>query len=270
MSNPVVSVVTPMHNAADTIKESVDSVRAQTFQAWEMIVVDDGSEDASVAIVRDIMREEPRLRLLQNDTAKGAAAARNKAIEAAKGRYIAFLDADDVWLEHKLETQLDLMKKNDAAMVYSPYYIADETLSRRRLFVPPPRVAYEDLLKTCSIGCLTAMYDSKKVGKRLMPDISRRQDYALWLQIVKEFGSAISTDEPTALYRLMRGSVSSNKLRAAIYQWKVYRDIEKLPWHQAIYYLGWYAWYGIKKYFIPSFKTSDYKTEGSKNGFEKR
>ena len=257
MSSPVVSVVTPMHNAAKTIKETVDSVRAQTFQAWEMIVVDDGSEDESVEIVRDIMLEEPRLRLLRNDTAQGAAVARNKAIEAAKGRYIAFLDADDIWLENKLASQLDTIRKSDAAIVYSPYYIADETLSHKRLFVPPPQVGYNDLLKTCSIGCSTAMYDTSKVGKRYMPEISRRQDYALWLQIVKECGAAVSTEKPTAVYRLMRGSVSSNKLRAAVYQWKVYRQIEKVPLYKAVYYLGWYAWYGINKYFIPSFKHTE-------------
>ena len=154
------------------------------------------------------------------------------------------------------------MKKNDAAMVYSPYYIADETLSRKRLFVPPPRVEYEDLLKTCSIGCLTAMYDTQKVGKRYMPLIAKRQDYALWLEIVKNHGAAVSTEIPTAIYRLMRESVSSDKSRAAHYQWKVYREIERLPWYKAAYYFGWYAWYGATKYIVPSLSKHLHKTEG--------
>jgi len=249
MRNNLISIITPSYNASKFIAKCIDSVIAQTYQKWEMIIVDDCSPDNSNAIIEKYMQKESRIRLIKLAKNSGAAVARNRAIQEAKGRYIAFLDSDDLWYQEKLEKQLRFMQEHAIALSYTAYSSIDESTGEViREIAIPSQVDYTQLLKQNSIGCLTAMYDTHILGKVMMPIIRKRQDFALWLTILKEVPYAYGLDEVLAYYRVRGHSVSSNKIEASLYNWKLYREIEKLPLHKALYYFSWYTYKSILKY----------------------
>lgn len=225
-----VTIVTPAYDSAATLGATLDSVRAQSFTDWECLVVDDGSTDATADIVRVAAQADPRIRLLDNAQAKGPAGARNTGIAAGQGRYIAFVDSDDLWLPHKLEAQLAFMHTTGAALSFSSYELFDGDGRRpSRVRIAPPSVDYEQLLDRNHIGCLTAMYDSAQVGRQTMPNLRMRQDWGLWLRIVRTSGRpALGMPEVTARLRLRRGSLSRNKLVAVWYNYRLLRDHEGL------------------------------------------
>lgn len=241
----MISIITPLYNSARYLPETVRSVQAQSVRNWEMIIVDDASEDNGAEIARSFAEKDERIRVVELAENSGPAVARNRAIELARGRYIAFLDADDLWKPEKLGMQLAFMQANDAGFSYTGYHIMNEEGERTGEKRVPERVTYHSLLKTCPVGCLTAMYDTQRLGKLYMPSILKRQDYGLWLKILKQTGHAYGLQEPLADYRVRSHSVSSNKLKAAAYQWKIYRDVEKLPLHQSLWYFGHYAVHGV-------------------------
>lgn len=240
-----VSIITPSFNSAAFIADAIRSVQNQTLDDWEMLIVDDGSKDDTVAIVKSFVAEDSRIKLLSMGVNGGAAAARNKAIEVARGRYIAFLDSDDIWLPTKLEEQLNFIQGNGYPFVYCDYQIVSETGALISRFESPRSVNYSDLLKTCSIGCLTVIYDTNYFGKQYMPLINKRQDYALWLQLLKKIDYGYGLKKELAGYRIHENSISSNKLHAAFYQWRVYRQVERLGVFKSIYYFGWYVIFGL-------------------------
>jgi len=250
----LVSVICPTYNCEPFVAETIKSVLSQSYLDLELIIVDDCSSDGTIEIVKDFAQKDKRIRFTMLKANMGAAVARNKAIAMSEGRYIAFLDSDDKWLPEKLERQLDFMQRRDAALSHTGYYWIDEETSERikRIHVPE-KVDYPSLLKQNVIGCLTAMYDTKKLGKVYMPDLRKRQDYALWLKILKLTPYAYGLDEPLAEYRLRSdrlrsGSISSNKLKASLYNWRLYREVENLPLHKALYYFGCYTFNSLKKY----------------------
>ncbi|WP_457594799.1 glycosyltransferase family 2 protein [Hydrogenimonas sp.] len=244
-----VSIITPLYNAESFIAETIRSVLSQTMDEWEMIVVDDCSTDRSAEVVREVAAGDRRIRLVRLEHNVGPAVARNRAIELAKGRYIAFLDGDDMWSERKLERQIAFMKDRDIVLSYTDYYRIEERSGRRiDLIRAPEKVDYRELLKQNVIGCLTAVYDTEKLGKVYMPEILKRQDFALWLKILKRVPFAYGLNEPLACYRVRSASVSSNKIRSSLYNWKLYREVEKLPWYEAAYYFGWYTFRSLRKY----------------------
>ena len=244
----MVSIITPSHNAERFIAKTIESVLAQTYQEWEMIIVDDLSSDDTVQVIKTYAQIEPRIKLIKLEKKSGPAIARNRAIEASLGRYIAFLDADDLWAPEKLEKQLSFIKKYDLAFTYSSYEVIDREDEVLATFVTLPDISYKSMLKTCSVGCLTAVYDREKLGKMYMPTLPKRQDYALWLSILKKIGTTKGLLEPLAYYRVGQTSVSSNKVNVAAWQWKVYRDVEQLGLVKSIYYFVNYVYFGIKKY----------------------
>jgi glycosyltransferase involved in cell wall biosynthesis len=246
--NNIVSIITPSYNSEKFIKDTIGSVLSQTYKNWEMIIVDDVSLDNSNEIIEEYCKKDSRIKLIKLAKNSGPAVARNRAIQEAKGRYIAFLDADDLWMSEKLEKQIKFMTDNDLAFTYSSYGLIDEYGNDLGSFRTKESITYYDMLKTCSVGCLTAIYDTNKIGKVYMPNILKRQDYGLWLKILKEIGSTKGILEPLATYRILENSVSSNKIKAASYQWKIYREVEELNIFQSIYYFIQYAYYGIRKY----------------------
>ena len=248
MYHNLVSIILPSYNSEQFIAKSIESVINQTYKNWEMVIVDDCSLDNSNEIIEDYIKKDKRIKLIKLEKNSGPAIARNKAIKEAKGRYIAFLDADDLWKPAKLEKQLNFMKENDLSFTYSAYDLIDEEGNHLGKFIPPKEVSYYSILKTNPIGCLTAIYDTRKLGKIYMPNILKRQDYGLWLKILKRINSVRGIIEPLAIYRIRKNSVSSNKLKAAKYQWKIYREVEKLNIIQSIYYFINYMYYGLKKY----------------------
>jgi teichuronic acid biosynthesis glycosyltransferase TuaG len=258
--DPTVSVVMPVCDCESLVATSIRSVLGQTYADWELLVVDDYSLDRSADVVEEFCRADSRVRLLRNHGLRGAAHSRNLAIRSARGRYIAFLDSDDQWLPRKLEKQLRLARRTRAPLTFTSYYKIDgDSTETADTFVPNGRVVraplvleYRHLLRQNYIGCLTAMYDIAQVGRVLMPEISRRQDYALWLEILRRPGRrAVGLAEPLALYRAQRpGSLSSNKIRGASYNWQVYRDVEQLPLPVAAAAFGSYAVRASRKFLI--------------------
>ncbi len=246
--NELVTIITPSFNCSKFIEETIKSVQSQTYKNWEMVIVDDCSTDNSIDIIKSLMKTDERIKLYQQRWNGGPAVARNVAIEHAKGRYIAFLDSDDLWLSEKLEKQINFLHKKNAALVYCAYQKMSETGEDRGEVIPPESVDYKDMLKSNFIGCLTALYDTKKINKCYMPIISKRQDHALWLSILKKSPRAYAIQDVLARYRVMENSVSSNKVMAAKYQWRIYREVEKLPFWKSAKYFGHYAINGFIKY----------------------
>ena len=224
---PRFSVVTPAWNAAATLAATVASVRAQTLPDWEMIVVDDGSTDATRTLAGELAAAEPRLRLIAWDDNRGPAAARNAGIRAARGRFIAFLDADDLWYPAKLARQVAALEAG-SPLVFAAYRRIDA--AGRPLGVVParPRLTHADLLRSNFIGCLTAVYDTAHFGKVEMPPLRRRQDYGLWLTLLAGGAVARGLPEVLADYRVRPGSLSSDRLAAVGATWTLYRDVAGL------------------------------------------
>ena len=247
--NLLVSIIMPSYKSEQFISASIDSVINQTYKNWELIIIDDCSPDNATKIIEDYMQETEKIKLISLDKSSGPAIARNRGILEAKGRYIAFLDSDDLWHPDKLSKQLSFMKEQDIALSYTSYYRIKETSGEIIYqFYVPEKVDYSELLKQNIIGCLTAIYDTKKIGKVYMPNIDKRQDFGLWLNILKKVPYAYGIDEPLAYYRVRTASVSSNKILASKYNWKLYREVEKLPLHKAIYCFGWYTYRSILRY----------------------
>ncbi|SFR15599.1 glycosyltransferase family 2 protein [Poseidonocella sedimentorum] len=217
----LVSVIMPAWCAAPWLERAVLSVRNQTRTDWELFIVDDASTDDTAAIATRLARDDPRIRLLAQPRRSGAAQARNRAISQAAGRYIAFLDADDCWLPEKLETQIAFMERVGAGLSYTGFWRARG--EKRREVAVPESVDHAALLRGNIIGCLTAVYDRERLGTRLMPDLPLRQDYALWLEILRELPRAHGLTTPLAVHHATPGSLSSRRLRAAAATWQVYR-----------------------------------------------
>jgi teichuronic acid biosynthesis glycosyltransferase TuaG len=267
-AGPLVSVVMPAFNAGSTIADSIRSVLAQTYPHWELIVIDDGSEDDTCAVVSRFLSDR-RIQLLRGPGGGGPAGARNIGLDSAAGSMVAFLDSDDQWLPEKTERQLSFMARTGASLSYTAYWrVEADGRTRNGLVQVPSSLSYESLLETNSIGCLTAMYDCRAFRDARMPDVSRstegtwlrrvlggrigHEDYAFWLALMRstrarEPGFACGINEPLALYRLSGGSLSSNKLRAAAFQWLVYRRVERLPLALALKSFTKYAVHGLRK-----------------------
>ncbi len=245
----LVSIIMPNYNSDLFIAESIESIFAQTYENWELILVDDLSTDNSINVIETLIADDKRIKLIKLSKNSGPAVARNIAIKESKGRYIAFLDSDDLWMPEKLSKQLIFMQKHNITLSFTSYYhIEEDSETIINSIRVPSKVDYNELLKKNIIGCLTVMLDTEKLGKVYMQDIRKRQDYALWLGILKKVPYAYGLDEMLGYYRVRANSVSSNKILASKYNWKLYREIEKLPLHKAIYYFGWYTYKSILKY----------------------
>lgn len=247
LSGELVSVITPCYNSSRFISQTIESVLDQTYQNWEMIIAYDLSNDNSIEIINKYLKKDARIKLIELGEKSGPAIARNRAIEAANGRYIAFLDSDDIWLPTKLEKQIRFMRENDVHLCYSSYYLIDEYGNELGIFVTKDTANYRELLKTCYIGNLTAIYDAGKIDKQYMANVEH-QDYTLWLKILKNYGAAKGIIEPLAKYRIHRNSISANKIKAACWQWNIYRNVEKLSFSRSAFFFIHYAYYGIIKH----------------------
>lgn len=249
MSVPTVSVITPCYNSSQHIGDCLDSVKSQTFDDWEHIIVDDGSSDDSAQLIRKCAQEDPRITLIAHDHNRGPGHSRNTGIAAAKGRYIAFLDADDEWLPQKLQCQLTSMRNNDWAFSYTDYAIIDDNGSELKSSVGvPEQMDYKTLLKNTAIACLTVMIDTGRIKDPRMPDMPSGQDYALWYRILRDGTMAHGINEVLAKYRVVPGSVSRNKVKAARRMWRLYREFEHLGVARSSWYFLNYAVNAVRKY----------------------
>jgi teichuronic acid biosynthesis glycosyltransferase TuaG len=244
-----VSIITPVFNSANFIAATIQSVLNQTYPHWEMILVDDVSNDNSVKIIQSF--SDSRIKLIQLTKNSGPAVARNKAIAAATGRFIAFIDSDDLWLPEKLDKQLQFMLSKKAAVTHTAYEVIDiKGIPTGKIIHAPEILSYNQLLNYNYIGCLTGIYDTEQTGKVFMPEIPKRQDYGLWLAILRKGFKAYYLDEVLAKYRTGRQSVSSNKFETAKYNWQILRNIECLPLPRAVWHFAVYTFLGFKKYYF--------------------
>lgn len=245
----LISIITPCCNAAKCLVQTIESVLAQSWQDWEMLIVDDCSSDGSADIIREYVKKDSRIKYFRTSQRSGSPAVpRNVGIKYASGRYIAFLDSDDMWLPNKLEVQIKAFQENsDAAIIYSYYEKVPETGVRSgRIVASPPRITYDDLLYGNVIGCLTGVYDTEKVGKVYMKQIGH-EDYPMWLEILKKGFVGVNTCDVQALYRVRDSSVSADKFRASRWQWNIYRNVENLSIFKAVCCFVAYAFKGVIK-----------------------
>lgn len=250
MANNWVSIITPMYNGARYISETIDSVLKQTYPYWEMIIIDDGSKDNGVEIVKKYMERDKRIMLIQQ-TNKGSAAARNNGIREAKGRYIALLDADDLWEPNFLESQLTLMKEKNAIVVHASYRrINEKSEEILSSFRAKSVVTYKQMRMTNHIACLTGLYDTSQYGKIYLKEElkSIRDDYAYWLDIVKLAEVAYGNPEILARYRVMASSTTGKKKKLIRSQFLFYYNYQHLGLLRSCLYTFYWGILGLRKF----------------------
>lgn len=249
MENHLVSIVTPSFNSEKFIAETIASVQNQTHKNWEMIIVDDCSKDKTVEIVQEIIKWDNRIKLIKLEKNSGPAIARNTGIKAVSGKFMTFLDADDIWFPDFIENSIKTIQHKGIHFVFSSYRRSDEALNFIYSdFIVPEKATYHDILKTNSISCLTAFIDIEVLGKKFMPEVFKRQDMGLWLKYLKEIPFAYGIKEPKAIYRIRKNSLSRKKSDLLKYQWQFYRNVENLNVLQSCYYMAHWMYRGFLKY----------------------
>ena len=247
LGGDLVSVVMPVYNAAAWLPRAVESVLAQSHRNLELVAVDDGSHDDSLAILRGFAQADARVRVQRQPANGGVAAARNAALAAARGNYVAFLDADDWWHPAKLERQLASLRASGERISYAAYWRVAEDGRVLSRVDPPARLEHRDMLASNFIGNLTGLY-ARELGDVPFRRIGH-EDYAFWLEQVRRAGAAVRADsaEPLAWYLVRESSLSANKLRAARWQWTIYRQVEKLGLLRASLCMLRYVWHAFAK-----------------------
>lgn len=249
MNEPLVSVIMPAYNAQDYIEEAIRSVQAQTQQNWELLVLDDGSTDDTLAIAQRLARSDPRIRLLPNEENMGVAKTRNRGFSLSRGTYVALLDSDDVWLPEKLERQLEALQRTGADLSYCSYAIIDGAGEQAKAdYIVPETVDFEGMLRENVICCSTALLRRELAVQHPFDPDFYHEDYVLWLQLLQSGCSFAGCTEQLAKWRYIPGSRSFNKLRSALHRWKIYRSCLKLPFLKSVRIFADYMLAGLRKY----------------------
>lgn len=225
----IVSIITPTYNCAQFIEKTIESIKDQTFNYWEMIIVDDCSTDDTKEIVKRYQKEDSRIKYSCLQTNSGAAEARNEALRRAKGRWIAFLDSDDLWTPEKLEHQIKFMEENGYAFSYHEYDEIDEDSKPLGVHVSGKKhVGKFDMFACCWPGCLSVMYDAKKIGLIQIENVKKNNDTALWLKVIKK-ADCYLLKENLALYRRRTGSITPTDIKTKIkWHYTLFRQAEKM------------------------------------------
>jgi len=238
MNQGLVSVIMPTYNAGKYLSDSIGNILGQTYSNLELLITDDGStEERTLQLLKEYSEKDPRVKVVYLKENVGSGLSRNNAIERAEGRYIAFCDCDDLWMPEKLERQIAYMEEKDCALVSSSYLICDEDNNITSINVSPAKVTYAMEKRDNKIGCLTTVYDTKRLGRKfMMPHIRKRQDWGLFLNILKECGVCYAITEPLAIYRNRTGSISSRKFPLVKYNVRIYHDILGYSWPKSLFY----------------------------------
>lgn len=245
-----VSIITPVYNSEKYLKETIENVIKQIYENWEMILVDDCSTDKSEEVIREYLKTDERIKYFKLKENSGAAIARNYALKNATGRFIAYLDADDLWKEDKLEKQIKFMLENNYAFSCTSYEKIDEDgISKNKIVKMPAKVDYQMFLRNTIIQTVGVVVDTKITGKELliMPNIRRRQDAATWCQLLKNNYCCYGMEDVLSYYRVVSNSLSSNKIKAVKGTWYLYRKIENLSLLKSCFCFVGYAWNACKK-----------------------
>lgn len=246
----LISIITPVYNCEKLLPKTIESVLNQTYSNWEMLLVDDCTPDSSADLIKEYIKKDSRIKYFKLDKNSGAAIARNVALKESKGRFIAYLDADDLWRPEKLEKQVKYMLENNYAFTCTDYEkINEDGKSLNKIIKIPERVNYSLYLRNTIIQTVGVMVDTKITGKDVlvMPNIRRRQDAATWCQLLKAGYDCYEVPENLSYYRVVSNSLSSNKFKAVKGTWFLYRKIEKLSLFKASFCFVGYAVNAVKK-----------------------
>lgn len=257
----LISVIMPAYNAARTISEAVESVIAQTYRNWELIIIDDCSTDSTVSIASRYAEKEPRIRIIYNTENQGASRARHNGVMAANGKWLAFLDSDDLWIADKLEKQMNLHLTTGSRLIFTASAFIDaEGRGIDYVLHVPAGITYRELLKQNIISNSSVLIDRQLFLKHESVGSDMHEDFACWLNVIRAGETACGIDEPLLTYRVSADSKSGNKLRAAAMNWRTYRAVG-LSFPETIYYMCCYAVNGFRKYSKLSSKFSTDTTE---------
>lgn len=246
-NNGLVSVIMPSYNTAKYIAESIESVMGQTYPYWELIIVDDCSTDDTDSVVAKYL-SDTRIRYLKNEKNSGAAISRNYALQEAKGKWIAFLDSDDVWLPEKLEKQIAFMLEKNCSFSYTNYEEVDESSNPLGVVVTgPKRITEKGMLAYCWVGCLTVMYDADAIGLVQIQDIRKNNDYAMWLQVCRK-ADCYLLNETLGKYRKRTGSISRHSIwTMMLWHYKMWRFVIGCGKLTAMFYTALNLFFGTAK-----------------------
>ena len=248
IKNNLVSIIMPTYNCGKFIGETIQSVINQTYTNWELIITDDCSSDDTEKVVKKYLKDK-RIKYVRFDKNKGAAEARNNSMNLANGKYMAFLDSDDLWMVNKLEKQLKFMIDNNYNFTCTAYEQVDEDDKLlNKIIKPREKANYNRILLDCPVGNSTVMYNVDNLGKFKVPNIRKRNDDALWLQILKKEKYIYGINDILMRYRVRENSISSNKLSLIKYHWQLYREIEHLSVVRSIFHICY--WGFIKVFHI--------------------
>lgn len=243
--NDLISIIVPVYNAEKYIGETIDCVRAQTYAHWELLLVEDCSSDNTVAIIRQYMErvDDSRIRLISQPSNMGAARARNRGLQEANGRYVSYLDADDLWMPEKLERELKFMIEKDASFAFTGYEFADENgIGLGKVVHVPETLTYKQALSNTTIFTTTVMFDTEKLSKeQLEMPVIKSEDTALWFKVLRSGVVAYGLDENLVKYRRPGKTLSSNKLEAIRRIWNLYRKAEGLGIFISIWHFCFWA-----------------------------
>lgn len=247
----IVSIITPVYNSSSFIEATADSVLNQTYTSWEWLLVDDCSDDNSWEILKKLELKDKRIKIFRNGRNLKSGKTRNFAIKKAVGRWIAFLDSDDIWHPDKLNIQINFMLKNQFYFSHTSYGYIDENGAKIKSTLHVNNVVtYTDLLKRTEISCLTAIYDAKSIGKYYMSSHSRKQDYALWLSILKDGYNSYGLDIELAYYRQVKNSATSKKYKLFFRHISFLMDTQGFGVFKSLFYTIYWVKNGIIRYYL--------------------
>ena len=251
-NQPLVSIITPSYNSEKYIGETIKSVLNQSYINWELVIVDDCSTDKTWDIIRGYALKDSRIKIHKNEVNSGSGITRNRAIDIARGRYIAFIDSDDIWHKNKLSVQIAFMKENNYCFSHTSFGYIDEFSNKiKHTFrVKKSPVDYKHLLKYTDIGCLTAVFDCSVIGKFYMSEHRRKQDYALWLTILKTGVVSYPIDIELAYYRQSKNSATSNKWSLISKHVVFLMDTQGMNIFASIYYTVYWMMNGFMRYYV--------------------
>ncbi len=248
MNEPLVSIITPVYNAERFLSDTIKSVQNQTYKNCEILLIDDCSKDNSAQIIKEFQKYDNRIKYIKLKKNSGASVSRNEGIRNAKGRFIAFVDSDDIWKPEKLEIQIKYMLKENLGFTFTSYrYMKENGELTNKIAKAPSKINYNGLLKNTIIGCSTVVIDREIVDYFEMPLVRRGQDTATWLQILRKEKYAYGIEQDLVNYRLVGESLSSNKIIALKRTWNTYRNVEKLGLLKSSYVFCFYVFNAIKK-----------------------
>ena len=244
----LVSIIVPVYNAEEFINDTIKTVQDQTYKNWELIMIDDCSTDRSTEQI--LKYKSDKIKLIKLKKNSGAAICRNTGTKEAKGRYIAFLDADDLWKKEKLEVQLKFMKDKKCAFSFTGYEFADKDgVGNGKIVKVPEKINYKQALKNTTIWTSTVMFNMNKLKKEdiYMPDVKRGQDTATWWKVLKTGVEAYGLNKNLSIYRISTGTLSSNKFKALKRTWDLYRNVERLNIFYSLYNFLWYCFNAARR-----------------------